>query len=69
MLEPSEASLEEKHPLTSPRSGATTPTSDSGEDEAPLTKGNYRRLLVDLWRVWKEDLQVTQAEIVAVHKK
>ncbi|CAH2274998.1 STAM-binding isoform X1 [Pelobates cultripes] len=68
-LELSEASIEEGDPLISPRSGTTTPTSASSEDEAPSTKGDIKRLLIDLRRIWLVDLQIAQAEIGQVHKK
>ncbi|CAH2251734.1 Hypothetical predicted protein [Pelobates cultripes] len=55
--EASVASLEDNESSPSPRSDARSYTPESEDDEAPATKGDIKRLLVELRQVWREDLQ------------
>ncbi|CAH2315259.1 Hypothetical predicted protein [Pelobates cultripes] len=49
--EASDASQEDEDPLNSPQSEDASHTSGSDEDKAPSTKGDIKRLIIDLRKI------------------
>ncbi|CAH2223142.1 Hypothetical predicted protein [Pelobates cultripes] len=63
--EASEASIEEEESLPSPRLDARSYMPETEEDEAPTTKGDIKKILVEMRQVWREDLQKVQTDVEA----
>ncbi|CAH2321925.1 Hypothetical predicted protein [Pelobates cultripes] len=68
-VEDSEDAQEEAESLASSHQKEADQESGSEEDLTPSTRGDIKKLLRDLRKVWKEDLHETQKELDIVTQK